>query len=147
MIRKADVSDLEAVHEIEEKAYSRPWSLKSFSAELEKDFSNFYVYELDGIVIGYVIIWHILDEAEIANIAIHNDYRGRGLGRKLLTFALETASFAKAVYLEVDVFNESAIELYHSAGFAVVGIIANYYGQGQDAYLMKLEVERGVEYA
>ena len=37
----------------------------------------------DSAVIGMSVVWIIVDEAHIATIAIHPDFRGHGYGKKL----------------------------------------------------------------
>ncbi len=79
-----------------------------------------YVWEQDGQIVGNISIVpfpkrHFL----LANIAVHPDYRQRGIARKLtargIAFAHERGS--NNIWLHVEKDNEIAIHLYRSLGF------------------------------
>ena len=74
-------------------------------------------------MVGMIVIWVILDEAHVATIAIHPDYRGQGIGRRLLASGLQAAyqRGARLAYLEVRRGNTVAQNLYQRFGFQVVG--------------------------
>ncbi|MGA1862299.1 ribosomal protein S18-alanine N-acetyltransferase [Deferribacter thermophilus] len=137
MIRKAVHKDLESVVKIEEEVFERPWSIDSFRNELNNKFSNFYVYEVNKEVVGYIIYWDFKEEVEIANIAVKKDYQGMGIGKNLLNFVLNNTN-AMYYYLEVESNNEKAIRLYTSFGFVEYDFRKNYYGINKHAKLMKL---------
>ncbi|WP_022849978.1 ribosomal protein S18-alanine N-acetyltransferase [Limisalsivibrio acetivorans] len=144
MIRDAACRDLEQVCDIEKASFPKPWSRESFLAEIERERGIFKVLEIEGRVAGYFVIWTVLDEAELANIAVSPEHRGRGLGKLLLANAVASAKDAKEVFLEVAVENRPAILLYESYGFKKVGLIRSYYGQGKDANIMKFSIEEEV---
>ena len=77
MIRNASHEDLDAILEIENGCFTRPWSRKSFEAELFKIRSDFLVCEECGEVAGYIVFWYILDEAELADVAVAEKFRRR----------------------------------------------------------------------
>ena len=84
-------------------------------------------------------MWLVLDEGHITNIAVHPDYRGRGIGEKLVLAMLELArnSGIAGVTLEVRVSNNAAKKLYNKLGFVDSGIRKGYYSDtGEDAVIM-----------
>jgi len=90
-------------------------------------------------VVGYGGLWLWLDEAHISTIAVHPDWRGRGLGELLLLAMLERSIELKAAQatLEVRVSNQVAQNLYRKYEFEIVGIRRRYYrDNGEDAYIM-----------
>ena len=68
-------------------------------------------------------------ECHILNLAIHPDWQGRGLGRKLMNRLLGLARQHQAdtAFLEVRESNEAALALYRSMGFNEVGLRRSYY--------------------
>lgn len=138
-IHNLSVEDLDEIMEIEHLSFATPWSRLAFIHEIEFENSIFKVIKLDGRLAGYGGFWHFLDEAHISNVAIHPEYRRRGLGRKLLAHLLQVAVArgATKAMLEVRPSNEAARKLYGSFGFEAVAIKRNYYGdEGEDALLM-----------
>jgi ribosomal-protein-alanine N-acetyltransferase len=88
--------------------------------------------------LGYVCRWLVGDEAQILNLAVHPDHRGRGMGRQLVEFVIAEAEAAGigTVTLEVGRENEAARSLYRRLGFVDTGVRRDYYGHGGDAIIM-----------
>ena len=89
-----------------------------------------------------IVIWAILDEAHVATIAVNPDYRGQGIGRRLLAIGLQAAyqRGARMAFLEVRRSNTVAQNLYQRFGFQVVSERLRYYQDNhEDALLMTLE--------
>lgn len=90
-------------------------------------------------IIGFAGLWLMVDEAHITTIAMHPDYRRRGLGEFMLASLIEIAYGigAKWVTLEVRVSNYSAQNLYRKYGFREAGLRHRYYSDNQeDALIM-----------
>ncbi|MBI4830052.1 MAG: ribosomal protein S18-alanine N-acetyltransferase [Candidatus Lindowbacteria bacterium] len=133
------MAHLEAVLDIERQSFKTPWSKFAFIHEMRFEKSVFKVVKVGERLVGYGGFWHILDEAHISNIAIHPDYRRKGLGRKLLTHLLEEAVARGALKatLEVRRSNIAAQKLYESFGFRVITVRKHYYSdEGEDALIM-----------
>ena len=139
-IRPMRASDLDTVLEIEQLSFVSPWSWDSFKQELVKSYGLCYIAEKDEQVVGYAIAWRIEDELHIANVAVHPDYRRRGIGQSLINFLLEGNKSVPWTGLEVRRGNTAARALYKKLGFQEVGIRRNYYeAEGEDAVLMVQE--------
>ena len=140
MIRFMRLKDVEVVAAIEKETFARPWSPDSFRQELTRNVvARYLVAEEDGQILGYAGAWVILDESHITNIAVREDARGRGLGKRLTAELLQILSNLGAGYatLEVRVSNLRAQNLYKSLGFISVGKRKRYYeDNNEDAYLM-----------
>ena len=80
-------------------------------------------------VIGFALVMLILDEAHLLNIAIREEFRGKGLAAKFLKFMFEFVAkkSATTMFLEVRFFNETAKKLYQSFGFQQIGLRKKYY--------------------
>ena len=130
-LRPARRRDLGGVEEIELKAFSDPWSQASFVALLDNPLVWFVVAEEPGTarLAGYIVAWFVADEAEIANLAVAQDVRRRGVGALLLDGALAESERrgARAVFLEVRQSNAAARALYRSRGFDEIGRRPRYY--------------------
>ena len=142
-IRFMRLKDVDAVAAIEQATFARPWSRESFRQELTRNVAARYlVAEENGEVLGYAGAWVILDESHITNIAVREDARGRGIGKRLTAELLQVLSNLGAGYatLEVRVSNERAQNLYKSLGFISVGKRKRYYeDNNEDAFLMVCE--------
>lgn len=142
-IRYMRLRDVDAVAAIEKETFARPWSRESFRQEVTRNVAARYlVAEAGGKILGYAGAWIILDESHITNIAVSQEARGRGIGRKLTEELMRILSNLGAGYatLEVRVSNERAQNLYKSLGFVSVGRRKRYYeDNNEDAYLMVCE--------
>lgn len=134
-------ADLEQVLAIERASFSRPWSRRMFLDELAiplaRDRAAFW--QPSGMVLAYICLWLVADEVQVQNLAVHPQFRGRGLGRWLLLSALHQARAAGALQanLEVRAGNIAAQRLYQSLGFAYQGTRPRYYNpEGEDALLL-----------
>lgn len=129
-----------AVIEIDQLSFSLPWPERSFRFEVTGNpAARCWVGEIDGRIVAMLVIWMILDEAHVATIATHPDFRHQGLGRQLLEHALKAAVEEGAVrsFLEVREGNLSAQAMYRQFGFVEDGRRPRYYkDNGEDAILM-----------
>ena len=81
LIRRMKLEDVPAVHEIDMLSFTLPWSERSFRYEItENPVSRGWVVEVDGQVIAMLVLWLIVDEAHIATIAVHPNFRRQGMG-------------------------------------------------------------------
>jgi ribosomal-protein-alanine N-acetyltransferase len=139
-IRVATRADVAAIVALEKASFNNPWSAESFESFFARETSRILVASKGATVIGYAIIAWVLDEAELANIAVAPTERGIGVGARLLDRGLADlgALGITTVYLEVRGANAVAQKLYASRGFAPVGRRAQYYDNPvDDAILMR----------
>jgi ribosomal-protein-alanine N-acetyltransferase len=141
-IRKMIAHDLEQVIAIDQVSFSLPWPQRSFQFELTDNLaSRCWVAELDGRIVAMIVSWFIIDELHVATIATHPEFRGRGIGKKLLIHALLSAKKEGAVksFLEVRASNVVAQNMYRTLGFVEDGRRKEYYkDNNEDAILMSL---------
>lgn len=135
--------DLAEVQAIEVRSFSNPWHKTTFLGEIQ---NRSIAYPLvaeteDQAIIGYIMFWLIDGEAQINNIAVHPDYRGAGVGERILRFALDKIRKLGGTFvtLEVRESNAAARHFYEKLGFAVVGVRKGYYqNPPEDGLLMSL---------
>ena len=94
-------------------------------------------------VIGYIGMWHVLDESHIMNIAVDREYRHLGIGSLLLASLIDYSRNAgiKRMTLEVREHNDNALKLYEKYGFERNGKRKEYYRDTkEDAIIMWKEL-------
>lgn len=158
-LRPMEERDLSGTAELERLSFSVPWSETVLKESLESRLDFLWVLEQGedgagespsleterargtGNLVGYCNLRVIVGEGELMRIAVHPEFRGRGLSRKLMDRLSETAreQGAEAVTLEVRTSNRAAIELYKSYGFREEAVRKNYYENPvEDALIMWL---------
>lgn len=140
-IRHANKEDIDKMAELDQICFETPWSREDFRKELcENKLALYLVATWDDEVIGYAGLWCVVDEGHITNVAVHPDYRKRGVGKKLINWLLndaKTMNGVKNFTLEVRVSNSAAIHLYENFGFKEVGLRKEYYSHNkEDAAIM-----------
>ena len=82
-----------------------------------------------GKIVGMCGVKKIFEEGEISNVAVHPDFRGKGISRKMLNILMREAreDGVQAFTLEVRAGNGIAINLYESLGFRTEGVRRGYY--------------------
>ncbi len=139
VLRPMRSEDVPQVAAIAARSFTEPWPEESFRAELGSAISHAIVLEDGGEIAGFMVFWLVADECEIANVTVKESHRRRGLGRRLLNYALQQArqNRCTAAYLEVRRSSLAAQRLYASLGFAVRGVRPGYYVRdGEDAVVM-----------
>lgn len=143
IIRRMTVEDVPAVVDLDQKSFSLPWPERSFRFEVtDNPASRCWVAELDGKVVGMIVVWLIVDEAHVATLATHPDFRRQSIGQRLLSHALRhlIEEGAKSSFLEVRESNVAAQEMYRKFGYEATGRRRRYYRDNdEDAILMNLE--------
>lgn len=129
LIRKMTINDIEQIHLIEKASFSTPWSKNALMNELNNDRARYYVVIEHEQVMAYGGVWIIFDEGHITNIAVHPQYRCRGLGTQLLEVMIQEATIEGVVCftLEVRESNKQAISMYKKFGFEIQGTRKGFY--------------------
>lgn len=138
-IEDATQDDLDAIYEVDRRAFKFPMSKASIERDLRDErLSKYFVARALGVVVGYIGLWCIYPEAHIISVAVDPDFQGRGIGKRLMETSLKWLKDAgfKHVFLEVRVDNTIAINLYKQFGFENVTVRKNYYQDGSDAFVM-----------
>ena len=145
-IRDCRNADLIRITEIENASFDDPYPYRLFAAFLNDFPEGFRVAVEENTVIGYCTLSRSNQRSVllISSIAIHPDFRKRGIGAILLEDAIRIArmfsapSPTKKIVLQVASNNSAALVLYSKFGFVSVRELKNYYGRGRDATEMEL---------
>jgi len=145
IVRKAEEKDLSEVYNIELSSFDQPYPPQLLYLYYHLSGDLFLVAENAGRVVGYVIGIMGKDKAaHVISLAVHPDFRRRGIGKELLQKLLEALleRGATHVRLEVENSNEAALALYQKLGFRIMGLLRDYYGSGRHAYIMVKTFQR-----
>ena len=101
------------------------------------------VAEAEDKIVGYCGVFLPAPgvEADILTVAVLPAYRRQGIAREFMRQIEQWAQHrgASAMMLEVEKSNSGAIELYKALGYMQISVRMDYYGPGQDAYVMRKE--------
>jgi ribosomal-protein-alanine N-acetyltransferase len=144
-IRSMQLDDLSQVLAIDSQSFTLPWPESAYRYELLENPSSFLMVaeieqsEVGRLIVGVVVVWMILDEAHIATIAVHPEFRGQGIASRLMVSMMREAIQleARLATLEVREQNTAAQRLYQRFGFDIVGRRPRYYKDNlEDALIM-----------
>lgn len=123
-----------------------PWSTSQFKEEFAGIPTTRFmaIAESDNSIIGYCGVFLPAPgvAADVLTVAVLPEYRRQGIAREFMrqieNWAQERG--ASAMMLEVEKSNTAAIELYKSLGYMQISVRMDYYGPGQDAFVMRKEI-------
>lgn len=120
---------LEGCHEIEKLCFHTPWSAESLKLLTGNIGTGYAVLDSRGNVAAYGGMLYTVDEGQITNIGVREEYRRLGFGRAITRALLNDAWQHKLdrVTLEVRASNTAALALYRSLGFTEVGKRPHFY--------------------
>ena len=153
-IRRAELSDLISVMEINLKTLPEHYSDYFYESLLAEIPEAFIVAEIGGKQVGYIMCkteygfsnfkkLGFVKKGHVVSIAVLDDYRKRGIGRVLVEESVKGVKSRKCdeFYLEVRCSNNDAVRLYEKLGFVIRQQLNTYYRDGEDAYLMAIELD------
>lgn len=127
-VKKAERNHVPQIAEIERNSIPQPWSEAAFAAALEDKKAVTLAAFCGDVLCGFITGVYLLDTADIYSVAVSEDYRGKGVGKRLLEkFFSALPDEVQAVNLEVRESNIPAIKLYEKTGFEQVGLRKNFY--------------------
>lgn len=138
-LNEMKAADLDGVLNVSSLSLKESWSKDSLEKELTNPLAKYMVAEIDDKVVGFAGLWAICNEGHITNIAVHPNYRGNGIGSKLVESLINNSDswYINSLTLEVRTSNKVAQNLYKKYGFQEEGIRKNYYqDNNEDAIIM-----------
>ena len=153
-IRRAEPSDLISVMEINLKTLPEHYSDYFYESLLAEIPEAFIIAEIGGKHVGYIMCkteygfsnfkkLGFVKKGHVVSIAVLNEYRKRGIGGVLVEESVNGVKLKKCdeFYLEVRCSNNEAVRLYEKFGFTIRQQLNAYYRDGEDAYLMAIELD------
>ena len=139
MIRSFASTDLDRILAIEGQAFPKsPYHESTFLYLCWLYPETFWVYVGPAKDRGKEEVWGYLifsKEGHLISMAVHPQYRRRGVGETLIKKAIEMFSL-KRMWAEVRRSNHGALAFYQKTEFKIVGVISNYYGD-EDALIVQ----------
>lgn len=133
--------DLNSISDILQIDFDDFWNLHIFESELRNTNSSYIAAKIENEIVGFAGFLRAVDDVHITNIVTKKEKRNLGIGSLLLENLIDRIKKEnfKAVTLEVNENNLSAIQLYEKYHFQKVGFRKNYY-KGENAIIMTLEL-------
>ena len=153
VIHRCDESDIVSVIDINMAALPEHYSDYFFESILRELPEAFIVAELDGKIIGYIMCkiefgfsnfrkLGFVKKGHVVSVAVLEEHRNKGVGKALMLEGINGVMYRRSdeIYLEVRVSNTGAIKMYERLNFEIKSRLRSYYRDGEDAYLMALEL-------
>ena len=153
-IRRAGPSDLISVMEINLKTLPEHYSDYFYESLLSELPEAFLVAEINNKHVGYIMCktefgfsnfkkLGFVKKGHVVSIAVLDEYRRKGIGNALVEESVNGVKIRNCdeFYLEVRCSNIAAVRLYEKLGFAIRQQLNAYYRDGEDAYLMAIELD------
>ena len=143
-IETMNASHVAQIAELEKLCFSDPWSTNSIASELDNKLAFWLVAMEENQVAGYIGSQTVMDETDMMNVAVHPDYRRKGIAEALINDLVENLKKmgSHCLTLEVRASNVPAITLYEKLGFTEIGRRKNYYrNPREDALILRKEWE------
>ncbi len=154
-IRFATSKDIAEVISINFKTLPEHYSNSFFMELLLDSPETFVVAENNNKIIGYIMCrieygfsiikkMSLARKGHVVSFAVLEEYRGKGIGKKLVEQAIEGMKIKKCneSYLEVRTDNIPAIKLYENLGFNRIATLNTYYKDSRNAFLMSAKLDR-----
>jgi len=122
-----------------------PWNSAQFKEEFAGIPSTRFMSlaESDNRIAGYCGVFLPAPgvEADVLTVAVLPEFRRQGIAKEFMRQIEQWSAErgASAMMLEVEHTNETAIELYKNLGYMKISVRMNYYGPGNDAFVMRKE--------
>ena len=153
-IRRAEPSDLISIMEINLKTLPEHYSDYFYESLLAELPEAFIVAEIGGKPVGYIMCktefgfsnfkkLGFVKKGHVVSIAVLDEHRRKGIGNALVEESVNGVKLRKCdeFYLEVRCSNNEAVRLYEKLGFVIRQQLNAYYRDGEDAYLMAIELQ------
>ena len=144
ILEKMHSAHVAQIAELEKICFSDPWSERSIASELDNKLAFWLVATEGETVAGYIGSQTVMDETDMMNVAVHPDFRRRGIAEALVNGLVEELKTkgSHCLTLEVRASNAPAISLYEKLGFSEIGRRKNYYrNPREDALILRKEWE------
>lgn len=137
-------ADLDDVVAVEQSVYPHPWTRTNFADSLKSGYHAWVLRDPSRALLGYFLVMAVVDEAHLLNVAVAEQWQGKGLGHFLLNQSVACARGLglESMLLEVRPSNRRALDIYRRYGFTEIGRRKGYYPAAdqarEDAIVMRI---------
>ncbi len=140
-LERPGLAELDELAAYDEEAFGHT-GLRSFDIGVVSRAGAVFLGQVDGVVVGSCQLLRTWDEPGafwVFGFYVRPDWQRQGFGREMLRGVIEEVLRAggSGIALSVAVANRPALDLYLSFGFRIVEEIADFYGPGEDRYLLR----------
>lgn len=147
MIRELRKNDIPYIYNITLRSLDESYSPDIFNYfRMQWPSGQLVACDVVGIPVGYINAIREDDKARIMMFAVSPEYRGHGVGKRLLTAFRNKALMegVRTMTLEVRDTNGKAIRFYERNGFRPYGVKENFYNDGGSAVTMVAPVQLNI---
>ena len=140
-LRRATASDAKEIAAMEAEYFSDSWGERDILSYISSELAMCFSALDGGELIGYILGRKIVPEGEIYRVCVKAERRQRGVGYRLLSYALKTelGEGVETVFLEVREQNTAARRLYSAEGFEEISVRKNYYRNPTDNAIIMIK--------
>ena len=146
ILKEANADNSFQIAAIEKECFSEPWSQNSVNEFICGNGNTILCAFYNNRLCGYVSKTQVLDEIQIANVAVSEEFRRQGIASILIETIINKSISQNVSFITLDVrkSNIAAIKLYEKHGFNPEGIRKNYYkNPSEDAIIMNRYLDKG----
>ncbi len=140
---KFTVDLLNIISSIDREFFPTPWDSASWQHVFEDSTRLLSIISVDNKCVGFALLnFNAVDSfAHLLKIIVIPKFQKNGVAQRLLISSIELLSGTQNIqnyFLEVEITNANAIQLYQKNGFCVIHTKKNFYGANRDAFIMTL---------
>lgn len=136
MIRKVTEKDFSRIYELGKLLHENYENLYNLEELTKKEYFKTLVAEESKNIVGFLMYTDLDGMIDIMDIVVDNSYRRQKIGSLLMDEMITNSKEDSKFYLEVNVKNEPAIQMYEKFGFKKIHTRKKYYGE-EDALIME----------
>ena len=136
MIRKVTEKDFSRIYELGKLLHENYENLYNLEELTKKEYFKTLVAEESKNIVGFLMYTDLDGMIDIMDIVVDNSYRRQKIGSLLMDEMITNSKEDSKFYLEVNVKNEPAIQMYDKFGFKKIHTRKKYYGE-EDALIME----------
>ena len=88
MIREPNVLDIPRINELGSLLEENFAKVYSINEMLEDKYSKIYVYEIDDVIVGFIIATDLVETCDILSLIVDPEYRNRKIATNLIDYLI-----------------------------------------------------------
>ena len=84
--------DLETISSIFSTDFDTFWTIQNLKSELINPNSYCYIAKIENEIVGFIVIWKVIDEMHLNDIVVKKNFRNLGIGSLLLEHVINVCN-------------------------------------------------------